>query len=413
MSEEILKLEGASIYQQDNLILSNVELTLDKGEFAYLIGRTGSGKSSLLKILYGDLPLRKGSGTVCGFELAGLKPSKIPLLRRRLGIVFQDFQLLADRNVEQNLKFVLKATGWKKKQDIDARIEESLVSVGMHHKKASMPHQLSGGEQQRIAVARALLNHPELILADEPTGNLDPETSYEIMELILKVSKERNCAVLMATHDFMLIDKYPARKIKCEKQSIIDDRSEVLVPTMTSEVKEIEIHGKTFIPYILFEEIEHAIKQMAEKLYAEYKDETPLFVGVLNGVVMFMSDFLKQYRGSCELAFLQLSSYEGMESSGKVKVISDIPMDLTNRHVIILEDIVDTGNTLELLYQKIDKEQVKSLKIISLFFKPTVYKKDLKLDMVGLEIPDKFVVGYGLDYDGLGRNLPDLYQIKE
>lgn len=220
MSAPIIKLHNASVYQQDNLILNQVDLELQKGEFAYLIGRTGSGKSTLLKLLYGDLRLQSGEGTVVDFELHQLKTSQIPLLRRKLGIVFQDFQLLSDRSVEKNLEFVLKATGWNKKKEINERIEESLVSVGMRHKIKSMPHQLSGGEQQRIAVARALLNHPELILADEPTGNLDPETSEEIMQLILEVSKQRECAVLMATHDFITIEKNPARRIKCENQSI-------------------------------------------------------------------------------------------------------------------------------------------------------------------------------------------------
>lgn len=177
-------------------------------------------------------------------------------------------------------------------------------------------------------------------------------------------------------------------------------------------MEEINIHGKTFIPYIAFEEIEHSIKQIANTIYQEYKEERPVFIGVLNGVVMFFSDFLKQYPGECEISFLKVASYEGTESTGEVKVIMDIPEDLTHRHVIILEDIIDTGNTLEKLYDLIHKQPVKSVKIVTLLFKPEAYKKDLNIDYIGMSIPDKFVVGYGLDYNGLGRNLPDIYQIK-
>ncbi|ADX68062.1 MULTISPECIES: hypoxanthine phosphoribosyltransferase [Weeksella] len=177
-------------------------------------------------------------------------------------------------------------------------------------------------------------------------------------------------------------------------------------------MKEIEIHGKRFIPYIAFEEIEHAIIDMANKIYDEYKDEVPVFVGVLNGVVMFMSDFLKHYPGECEISFLKLSSYEGTETTGKVKIQMDIPISVEGRHVIILEDIVDTGNTLVELHKILTEKKVKSLKIATLLFKPDAYKKDLVVDLVGLSIPDKFVVGYGLDFDGFGRNLPDIYQIK-
>lgn len=175
---------------------------------------------------------------------------------------------------------------------------------------------------------------------------------------------------------------------------------------------EITIHGKTFIPYIAFEEIEHAIKRIANTIYAEHKNDVPVFIGVLNGVVMFMSDFLKQYPGECEISFLKMASYEGMTSSGEVKLHMDIPMDLTNRHVIILEDIIDTGNTLETLYKILKTKNTKSIKIATLLYKPDAYKKDLKIDLIALTIPDKFVVGYGLDYNGLGRNLPDIYQIK-
>lgn len=177
-------------------------------------------------------------------------------------------------------------------------------------------------------------------------------------------------------------------------------------------MEEIKIHDKTFIPYITFEEIEHAIKRMANTIYEQHKDDVPVFVGVLNGVVMFMSDFLKQYPGACEISFLKMASYEGTSSTGKVKIDMDIPMDLSGRDVIILEDIVDTGNTLEVLYDLLRSKNTKSIKIATLLFKPDAYKKDLSIDLVALTIPDKFVVGYGLDYDGLGRNLPDIYQIK-
>ncbi len=175
---------------------------------------------------------------------------------------------------------------------------------------------------------------------------------------------------------------------------------------------EIKIHDKVFIPYITFEEIEHAIKRMANTIYEQHKEDVPVFVGVLNGVVMFMSDFLKQYPGQCEISFLKLASYEGTSSTGKVKIQMDIPMDLNGRHVIIMEDIVDTGSTLEELYRILSTKKAKSIKIATLLYKPDAYKKDLNIDLIALTIPDKFVVGYGLDYDGLGRNLPDIYQIK-
>lgn len=216
MSDNVIKLERAFVYQRSYLVLSNIDFELKEGEFAYLIGKTGSGKSSLLKILYGELPLNEGYGIVGEIELNGMKTGKIPILRRHIGIVFQDFQLLLDRNVERNLSFVLKATGWTDKKLINDRIDEVLESVGMISKKKMMPFRLSGGEQQRISIARALLNHPQLILADEPTGNLDPETSSEIMNLILNLSKEKNVAVLMATHDYNIIQKFPARTVRCE-----------------------------------------------------------------------------------------------------------------------------------------------------------------------------------------------------
>lgn len=218
----IIQLRNADIYQRDFLVLNNIDFDLFSGEFAYLIGKTGSGKSSLLKILYSDLPLQNGEGQVAGFDLAQLKTSKIPALRRKLGIVFQDFQLLTDRNIEKNLRFVLKATGWKDNVEISKRIDEALENVNMMTKKHKMPHQLSGGEQQRVAIARALLNHPEIILADEPTGNLDPHTSIEIMNLIQKISKERHMAVLMATHDYSLIKRFPAKTFRCENGKVIE-----------------------------------------------------------------------------------------------------------------------------------------------------------------------------------------------
>lgn len=214
--ETIISLQHATIAQKKITILQDVNLNIQKGKFCYLIGKTGSGKSSLLKTLYGHIPLAGGSGKVVGYDLSKLKSSEIPGLRRKLGIVFQDFQLLSDRSVEKNLSFVLHATGWTDEKGIDIRITEVLESVGMKTKKHKMPHELSGGEQQRIAIARALLNHPELILADEPTGNLDPETSNDIMSLLKRVALENNCAVVMATHDYHMIQNFPGEAIKCE-----------------------------------------------------------------------------------------------------------------------------------------------------------------------------------------------------
>lgn len=222
--ENIINLNNAKIVQKSFMVLNNVNLYIQRGRFCYLIGKTGSGKSSLLKVLYGHLPLKEGTGNVAGYKLETLKAGDIPNLRRKLGIVFQDFQLLTDRSVEKNLKFVLSATGWTESTKIDDRINEVLSSVGMKTKKHKMPHQLSGGEQQRIAIARALLNHPELILADEPTGNLDPETSNDIMTLLKRVALENNCAVVMATHDYHMIQNFPGEAIKCEdgKVSVMD-----------------------------------------------------------------------------------------------------------------------------------------------------------------------------------------------
>jgi cell division transport system ATP-binding protein len=218
--QPIIKLEGASIFQQDNLILSDLNLKIYPGEFVYLIGTTGSGKSSLLKTLYGELKLEKGLGEIAGFHLDSLKKSEIPFLRRKLGIVFQDFQLLFDRNVAENLFFVLNATGWKNEDEKISRAEEVLSLVGLSTKLHKMPFELSGGEQQRLAVARALLNKPDVILADEPTGNLDPKTSDDILSLLHQLSASGN-TVLMATHDYRLIDKFSAKVIRCEGGKIM------------------------------------------------------------------------------------------------------------------------------------------------------------------------------------------------
>ncbi len=211
----VLELKNASILQRDNLILSEVNLAIEPGQFIYLIGQTGSGKSSLLKTLYGDLPLTIGEGSVAGYDLKELKDKEIPFLRRKLGIVFQDFQLLTDRNIYENLLFVLKATGWEDQKKMDNKINEVLKKVGMGSKGHKMPFQISGGEQQRVAIARALLNNPDIILADEPTGNLDPATSEEIMILLTEICKNGK-AILMATHDYALILKFPSYTLKIE-----------------------------------------------------------------------------------------------------------------------------------------------------------------------------------------------------
>ena len=223
-AQKIVEINNADIFQSKNLVLSNVELHIDKGEFVYLIGKTGSGKSSLLKMLYGDVELLQGSAGVAGFQLNNIKEKEIPYLRRKLGIVFQDFQLLTDRSVNANLLFVLQATGWKEKNKMKDRIAEVLDKVGLATKGFKMPHELSGGEQQRVVIARALLNHPEMILADEPTGNLDPETSEGIMNLLLEISRN-GCSVLMATHNYTMIEKFPARIIKCENGKIHDSKN--------------------------------------------------------------------------------------------------------------------------------------------------------------------------------------------
>ena len=220
----VISLRNAKIYQQEKLILDNLDLELEEKTFAYLIGKTGSGKSSLLKTLYAELPLTEGTGSVCGFELKGLKRKQIPFLRRKIGIVFQDFQLLTDRNVLDNLKFVLGATGWSDKKLIEQRAMNCLQLVGIEKKAKDLPHQLSGGEQQRVSIARALLNKPTLILADEPTGNLDPATSKEIMELLLAVAKEENTAILMATHDMQMVAHFPGRILEVSEGKVIEQR---------------------------------------------------------------------------------------------------------------------------------------------------------------------------------------------
>lgn len=221
---KVIQISNAQIYQQEALILKNVNLSLDETEFAYLIGRTGSGKSSLLKTLYGESTLKEGDGMVAGYNLRKLPKKEVPFLRRKIGIVFQDFQLLMDRTVIENLYFVLQATGWKNKNDIHKRALGCLQLVGVEQKANAYPHALSGGEQQRVSIARALLNQPKLILADEPTGNLDPETSAEIMQLLIAVAKEEKTAILMATHDMQMVNSFPGRIIRVENSQLIEQR---------------------------------------------------------------------------------------------------------------------------------------------------------------------------------------------
>jgi cell division transport system ATP-binding protein len=221
MEGNVIDIKNVAVYQGANLVLSNVNIAVKKGEFLYLIGKTGSGKSSLLKMLYAEIPVQDGSITIANSELKGIKEKDIPFVRRKLGIVFQDFQLLYDRSVNDNLIFVMQATGWTDKNEIKKRCDEVLSKVNLVNKGVKMPHELSGGEQQRVAIARALVNNPEVILADEPTGNLDPETSEGIVQL-LKDLTQTGCSIVMATHDFMVFKKFPARIIKCENGEIID-----------------------------------------------------------------------------------------------------------------------------------------------------------------------------------------------
>jgi cell division transport system ATP-binding protein len=221
MGESILQLEDVAVFQKENLVLNEINLEIKKGEFVYLIGKTGSGKSSFMKVLYGDLPLVQGNGRIVDFDLRTLQEKDIPFLRRKLGIVFQDFKLLPDRTINNNLLFVLKATGWKDEELMKAKIEEVLGKVGMKTKGFKFPHELSGGEQQRIAIARALLNDPDLILADEPTGNLDPQTSVEVMKVLQEINATGR-TILMATHDYALILKYPSKTLKCDGNKVFE-----------------------------------------------------------------------------------------------------------------------------------------------------------------------------------------------
>ncbi len=221
MSNPILKLKDASIFQGESLVLSNVNVEINKGDFVYLIGKTGTGKSSFMKTLYGDLPLTEGEGHIVDYDLHTLKEKDIPFLRRKFGVVFQDFKLLIDRTINDNLMFVLKATGWKDKAKMKTRVEDVLTKVDMKTTGFKYPHELSGGEQQRIAIARALLNDPELILADEPTGNLDPQTSVEVMEVLQDINKNGN-TILMATHDYALLLKYPSKTLKCDENTVYE-----------------------------------------------------------------------------------------------------------------------------------------------------------------------------------------------
>ena len=222
MSDTVVSLKNVNIYQGNSLILQDVNFTINKGEFVFLVGKTGTGKSSLLKTLYGELTLKEGNGEVVGFDLKQMDWKKVPYLRRNLGVVFQDFQLLTDRNVHENLRFVLRATGWKDEKLMEEKINDVLDKVGLKSKGFKMPFEMSGGEQQRVDIARALLNSPKLILADEPTGNLDPETSDEIMQLLFQISKDYGASIIMATHDFIVINRYPSRMLKTERGRVID-----------------------------------------------------------------------------------------------------------------------------------------------------------------------------------------------
>jgi len=216
----IIHFDRVSIYQNENLVLANVSLSVERGQFIYLIGKTGSGKSSLLKTIYAELPVKSGQARVAGYDLRKLKAKDIPYLRRQLGIVFQDFQLLMDRSVNENLLFVMKATGWKDKKSMQKRLHEVLAKVGLETKGSKMPHKLSGGEQQRVGIARAIINDPEIILADEPTGNLDPETSEGIVGLLFDISKTGS-AVLLATHNYTFFSKFPSATLRCEGGNVV------------------------------------------------------------------------------------------------------------------------------------------------------------------------------------------------
>lgn len=224
-TDPVIRAKDANIFQDNNTVLSNLNFEIDKGEFVFLVGRTGSGKSSLLKTIYADLPLRLGDMEVAGFNIRGIRTSQVPMLRRKLGIIFQDFQLFQDRTVSDNLEFVMRATGWRDKTKIKARIAEVLMQVGLGSVEKKMPHQLSGGEQQRVVIARAMINEPVILLADEPTGNLDPEVSAGILKLFQQINKS-GTAILMATHDYNLIRKFPARILKCENGVLQDSKNQ-------------------------------------------------------------------------------------------------------------------------------------------------------------------------------------------
>ena len=221
MSNSVLSLQDVTIYQEQKVILSEVNLTVNHGEFIYIIGKTGSGKSSLMKTLYADLPLTEGQGSIVSYDLRNIKEDDIPYLRRKIGIVFQDFKLLPDRSIKENMLFVLKATGWTSEPEMLEKIDEVLDKVDLKSIANKMPHQLSGGEQQRVAIARALLNDPELILADEPTGNLDPQTSVEVLDVLRKINANGK-TIIMATHDYALLMKFPSKTLKCEDQKIFE-----------------------------------------------------------------------------------------------------------------------------------------------------------------------------------------------
>jgi cell division transport system ATP-binding protein len=234
--EPVIDLKSITIAQKDHIIFANISLKVVKGEFVYLIGKVGSGKTSLIRTINAQLPLTNGEGTVAGFNLINIKNRNIPKLRRRIGVIFQDFQLLSDRNVHDNLEFVLRATGWKKRNEIEIRIDEVLGQVDLKSKKSNMPHQLSGGERQRVAIARALLNHPDVILADEPTGNLDPDTSTDILRLLNEIATQ-GCAVVMVTHNYTLLKKFSARTLRCDDGKLLEvAQSEEIDFTMLEQV---------------------------------------------------------------------------------------------------------------------------------------------------------------------------------